>query len=69
MSIASVIKARRKELGITQAKLAEMTGVSRSYICDIETGRMSPSMKTLMRIMDSLSLSFFLQRRDGNTIQ
>lgn len=69
MSIASVIKARRKELGITQAKLAEMTGVSRSYICDIETGRMSPSMKTLMRITDSLSLSFFLQRRDGNTIQ
>nr|DAP60126.1 MAG TPA: helix-turn-helix domain protein [Caudoviricetes sp.] len=46
-----------------------MTGVSRSYICDIETGRMSPSMKTLMRITDSLSLSFFLQRRDGNTIQ
>ena len=69
MSIASVIKARRKELGITQAKLAEMTGVSRSYICDTETGRMSPSMKTLMRITDSLSLSFFLQRRDGNTIQ
>jgi len=69
LHIASIIKTRRKALGLTQADLADMAGVSRSYICDIETGRLSPSIKTLLRIAEPLSLSLFLQENDGNTIQ
>ncbi|RNJ78105.1 MAG: helix-turn-helix domain-containing protein [Nitrosopumilus sp. H13] len=49
------IKQIRQKVGITQKKLAAMTGVSTSMINQIESGRSSPSYKTAKRIFESLS--------------
>ena len=45
----------RQKIGITQKKLAIMTGVSTSMINQIESGRSQPSYDTAKRIFDSLS--------------
>ena len=45
----------RLKIGITQKKLASMTGVSTSMINQIESGRSQPSYETAKRIFDSLA--------------
>ena len=49
------IKQMRTKLGITQKKLASMTGVSTSMINQIESGRSQPSYETAKRIFDNLA--------------
>ena len=49
------IKEERKKLGITQKKLATMTGVSTSMINQIESGRCKPSYDTAKKIFESLA--------------
>ena len=48
------IKVRRKKLGITQKKLAEMVGVSQSAIAKIESGKMIPNYNLAKRIFEEL---------------
>jgi len=45
----------RQKIGITQKKLAIMTGVSTSMINQIESGRSQPSYDTAKKIFDSLA--------------
>ena len=49
------IKEERKKSGITQKKLASMTGVSTSMINQIESGRCKPSYYTAKKIFESLA--------------
>ena len=49
------IKQIRQKLGITQKKLATMTGVSTSMINQIESGRSQPSYETAKKIFDNLT--------------
>ena len=49
------IKQIRQKLGITQKKLANMTGVSTSMVNQIESGRSQPSYETAKRIFDNLA--------------
>ncbi len=49
------IKEERKKSGITQKKLASMTGVSTSMINQIESGRCKPSYDTAKKICESLA--------------
>ena len=49
------IKQIRQKIGITQKKLAGMTGVSTSMINQIESGRSQPSYETAKKIFESLA--------------
>ncbi|MBI1663022.1 MAG: CBS domain-containing protein [Nitrosopumilus sp.] len=49
------IKQMRQKLGITQKKLAGMTGVSTSMINQIESRRSQPSYETAKKIFENLS--------------
>lgn len=44
------VQKHRQRLGLTQTELAEILGVSQSSLSHIETGRRSPSFRTLLRI-------------------
>jgi len=44
------LKQRRRLLGLTQAELAARMNTSQSYIARLESGRISPSMKTWRRL-------------------
>jgi predicted transcriptional regulator len=48
------IKQARMRLGITQRKLAGLTGVSTSMINQIESGRCKPSYETARKIFETL---------------
>ena len=52
------IKEMRNELGLSQAQLAEMVGVSRNTISSIETGQFSPTAKLALVICIALEKKF-----------
>ena len=52
------IKAIRTELGLSQAQLAKMVGVSRNTISSIETGQFSPTAKLALVICIALEKKF-----------
>ena len=54
--LASNIKARRKELGLTQEKLAEKISTASTYIAMIESGKRTPSFKMIERIAENLKV-------------
>lgn len=62
MSEKLVLKNRLKEVrcekGLSQAALAEMTGVSRNTISSIETGQFSPTAKLALIICIALDQKF-----------
>ena len=47
---------RRKSLGISQRKLAELSGIQQREICRIEQGKANPTFSTLNRIHTALGL-------------
>ena len=56
------IKERREQLGLSQKELAEMCGITQSFLCDIEQGRSKPSIDVAVRIakaLDVKELKFF----------
>lgn len=47
----------RKAQGLSQQRLADMSGVSRVSIARIETGVMSPTLKALERLAAALNVT------------
>lgn len=48
------IPKRRKSLGLTQSKLAELAGVSQSIIAKIESGTVDPSYSIVKKLVEAL---------------
>jgi transcriptional regulator with XRE-family HTH domain len=61
--IGNMISLHRNKMGLTQLQLAEKAGLSRSYLGDMEKGRYSPSVKSLVSIAKVLyiDLNFLLE--------
>ena len=57
ISVGQRIKLARREAGLTQEKLGQMTNLSRSYIAAIEIDAYNPSLMTLQRIAEVLRVS------------
>lgn len=55
-SLGTIIRERRKGLGLTLAQMAQRTGVSLGYLSQIELGKNSASIETLYRISLGLGL-------------
>lgn len=56
------IRERREQLGISQSELARRCDIKRSTLCDIEKGRINPSIETAIKIakvLDVSSIQFF----------
>lgn len=51
------IRDARRERGMTTARLAELSGLSRSYLSNVERNVNSPTISTLRVILDALGLS------------
>lgn len=56
----NAIKIIRKHRGMTQADLAEASGISRPYLTEIETGRKDGSIRALKSIAGALDVSLEL---------
>lgn len=51
------IKNRRKELGLTQQKLADRIGITLNFMGKIEVAFSKPSLDMLIKIADSLEMT------------
>ncbi|MEW6049419.1 MAG: transcriptional repressor LexA [Bacillota bacterium] len=56
MPIGEKIRALRKDKQLTQRELARRAGVSPQYLCDVECGRVNPSLSALEKIAAGLGL-------------
>lgn len=52
----SRIKARRLELGYSQYKVAELSGITQPFYNEIERGTKKPSLEVFFRICDVLKI-------------
>jgi len=57
MEIAALITYYRTERGLSVNKLANMAGISQSYLRDVELGKKVPTITTLSYICDALNIS------------
>lgn len=51
------IKLRRKELKLTQLKLAELIGVSNNHMSAIENAKTNPSMDNFIKLCEALNVT------------
>jgi y4mF family transcriptional regulator len=54
--IGTIIKERRKHLGINQQTLADLAGVGINTLVAIERGEGNPQLTTLLTILETLGL-------------
>ena len=52
--IGQRIRARRKALGMSQAKLAELLGISNNHMSSRENGKHSTKLETFLRLCECL---------------
>jgi transcriptional regulator with XRE-family HTH domain len=56
MDIGSTIKKLRKRKGIQQNELAERSGISQTYLSQIENGSRSATLETLEKVCKALDI-------------
>lgn len=57
--ICKKVKLERIKAGLTQEELAFESGLNRNSIQKIETGKVSPSIKSLEKIAKALNMDFY----------
>ncbi len=64
--LGKVIRARRKELGLSQNDLKDFSGVHNVTISLMENGKYNPSVSELEKIITPLGLEIVLKVKDKN---
>lgn len=59
MNIGARIRYFRKLKGLSQEKLAWETGINPAFLGELERGQKSPTLKTLEKITDALSIHLY----------
>ena len=63
-TLGETIRARRKELHYTQAYLAEFTGLSVTFISDVERGKTTAEIEKIIRLINVLRLNLLVEKRE-----
>jgi len=63
-SVGPAIRHYREEAGLTQEQLAEMAGLHRSYLSELEQGRETEQMRRILRLLKLLGVRATLQKAD-----
>lgn len=69
--IANLVLYYRKQSGLSQQELAQLAGVGKTVIYDIEKGKESVRLNTLLKVLDVLNIQMkfetpFPQTTDNN---
>lgn len=56
--IATIIRFHRKRSGLSQLELAKLSGLGKTVIFDIEKGKLSIRLDTLLKVMNVLNIKF-----------
>ena len=63
-SLGQAVRARRKELKYTQAFLSEFTGVSVTFISDLERGKPTAEIEKAIKLINILGLDLVITKRE-----
>lgn len=63
-SLGDAIRHYRTEAGLTQAQLAEMAGLQRSYLSELESGKETEQVKRVLRVLRQLGVRMTLDKAD-----
>ncbi len=70
MDLGSIIKKRRKQKRYTQSELAELCGITQTYLSQIENNSKEPNLSTIKVIANHLDVPlpilFFLSLNDDD---
>lgn len=59
-TVPGQVRARRRELGLTQHEVADLAGVSTRFVHTVETGKPSLRLDRLLQVLDVLGLGLEL---------
>jgi transcriptional regulator with XRE-family HTH domain len=69
-SLGAATAARRRELGLTQRELSQLSGVSERSIQALEAGKGSLQVDLLVRVLDAIGLSLtVVPRSQGRRLE
>lgn len=60
------LKARRKELGLTQTDIFKRTDITVSYLSTIERGRANPSLDLIVKLAAAVDMEIWDLFRSGD---
>jgi HTH-type transcriptional regulator / antitoxin HipB len=63
-SVGPAIRKYREEAGLTQAELADMAGLNRTYLSDLEQGKETEQLRRILRVLKLLGVRATLQKAD-----
>ena len=55
--LADVVRARRKDLGLTQVEVAELADVSARFVMELEQGKPTVRLDKLTAVLDAMGLT------------
>lgn len=62
-SLGNAIRSRRKELNYTQGYISEITGLSVSFLSDLENGKPTAEIGKTIEVINLLGLDILVEAR------
>jgi len=62
--LAVAVRARRKDLGLTQVEVAELADVSARFVMELEQGKPTVRLDKLTAVLDAMGLSLRAEVRN-----
>lgn len=58
--LGALVRRRRKDLDLTQAELAGLSGLGERFVSEVERGKETAELGKVLRLLDRLGLSVVL---------
>ncbi|HCB07749.1 MAG TPA: helix-turn-helix domain-containing protein [Nocardioides sp.] len=62
--VAAAVRGRRQSLKLTQTALANQAGVSRTFISDLEGGKLTVELRSVIAVVEALGYTLALLNPD-----
>jgi HTH-type transcriptional regulator/antitoxin HipB len=59
--IGNIVKYHRKQSGLSREELANLAGVGKTVIYDIEKGKETIQLKSLLKVLEALNIQLKLE--------
>lgn len=63
-ALGTALRHYRQQAGLSQAELAEQTGLNRTYLSALEHGKETQHVKRLLRVLKALGVRMTLEKAD-----
>lgn len=61
--VGAVVRAERKRQKLTQTQLAQLCGVSLSFVSNLENGKPTTELQKTLKVISTLGLDMLVARR------